>query len=87
MVSPLLLAGTRSPILHQRLFVVQFYKEGGVHMGSGVGRVGALGKVYHFLRIFYAAGAMASFSTNDMGVKWLGANYPPHQSARGWDRT
>ena len=56
-------------------------------MGSGVGGVGALGKVYHFLGIFCVAGAMASFSTNDMGVKWLGANYPPHQSARGWDRT
>ena len=45
----------------------------------GVGAVGAPGRVYHFLGIFCVAGAMVSFSTNDMGVKWLSGDYPLHQ--------
>ena len=45
----------------------------------GVDAVGAPGRVYHFLGIFCVAGAMVSFSTNDMGVKWLSGDYPLHQ--------
>lgn len=51
-------------------------------MGSGVSGAGAVdttGRVYHLLGIFCVTGAVVSFSTNDMLVKWLSGDYPHHQ--------